>query len=60
MTREWKTTRSSRVNWDWMPEPEPPSGEGWRLVGGSVLAMGSDPRSMSVVHFWFWEREVSS
>ena len=48
---EWQTTSSAKYDGDEEPPcPEPPSGKGWRLVGGACY------NCSGVRHYWYWER----
>lgn len=49
-TSAWYDRSSMRV-----PDPDPPEGEGWRLV--CMAAVSETGHSNGVTLFWSWERE---
>lgn len=56
MDKEFKTTAKKFVSSRGLPNPVPPSGDGWRLCGTSTL---EDPETHMLIMQWSWERDVN-
>lgn len=54
--REYRTTSSRIRDFDKVPDPVPPEGDGWILRGGNSEGAGDH----IVQYVWYWEREAKS